>query len=304
MNIQQLRCVCEVVRHDMNVSRAAASLHSSQPAVSTQIHRLEAELGFDIFVRRRNRLTGLTPNGKAILDRAKRALLEIEAIHEIRREHLRDDTGTLVVAASHGQSRNVLPAAMKRFSRRFPKVEVAVRHGTRKQIADMLLGGDAHVGLTSDVAQLGERLLLLPCHRYRRIILVPQKHPLLKQAPPTLGALAEYPFVLYEPTGSAGPVANTFAERGIELRQILFAPNSDVMKAYVEQGLGITALAEFMFDERRDKGLRAIDASHLFPPSVTYVLLVRKQYLRSHTYALLEEISPRLTRAVVEEAIG
>lgn len=304
MNIQQLRCVCEVVRHDLNVSRAAASLHASQPAVSTQIHRLEAELGFEIFVRRRNRLTALTANGKAIFERAKRALLEIEAIQEIRREHLRDDTGTLVVAASHGQSRNVLPAAMKRFSRRFPKVEVTVRHGTRKQIADMLLGGEAHVGLTSDVSELGERLLLLPCHRYRRILLVPRNHPLLKQQRPTLAALAEYPFVMYGPSGSAGPVATTFAERGVELRQILFAPNSDVMKAYVEQGLGITALAEFMFDARRDKSVRAIDASHLFPPSVTYLLLVRKQYLRSYTYALLEEISPRLTRAMVEEAIG
>ena len=304
MNIQQLRCICEVVRQDMNVSRAATHLHSSQPAVSTQIHRLEAELGFEIFVRRRNRLTGLTAEGKAILERAKRALLEIEGIQEIKREHQRDDSGTLVVAASHGQSRNILPGAMKRFRRRFPKVAVAVRHGTRKEIADMLLGGEAHVGLTSDVAQLGERLLLLPCHRYRRIVLVPRNHPLLKHERPSLAALAEYPFVLYEPSGSAGPVASTFAERDIELRQVLFAPNSDVMKAYVEQGLGITALAEFMFDERRDKGLRAIDASHLFPPSVTYVLLVRNQYLRSYTYALLEEISPRLTRAVVEEAIG
>jgi len=303
VNIKQLRIVCEVVRRGLNVSRAATALHASQPGVSMQIQRLEAELGLEIFVRRNNRLAEITPDGRAVIERAERALLEIDGIRDIGREHSKDESGSLVVAASHGQARHALPAAIRSFEQRFPKVQVRIEHGTRRQIVQQLMSGTAHIGLMSDVDDLADRLALLECARSRRIVLVPARHPLLKRGAPTLAMLAEYPNVLYEPAYPSGYVAGVFDAHGVALDKVLLAANSDVMKAYVEQGLGISVLPAFVFDARRDTRLRAIDVSHLFRPSVTHVLLHRKQFLRGYAYAFIETLAPELTRAAVERAM-
>ncbi|MCC7081666.1 MAG: LysR family transcriptional regulator [Burkholderiales bacterium] len=303
MNIKQLRCICAVARNGLNVSHAAAALHTSQPGVSMQVQRLEAELGLEIFVRRNRRLVDITPDGQAVIERSERALIEIDGIREIGREHLRDESGTLVVAASHGQACHTLPLVMRCFSDAYPRVRLSVKHGTRQQVADMLVSGEAQLGVMSDVEDLADRLALIECRRYRRLVLVPLRHPLLRRSTLTLSMLAEYPLVVYEPSLPCGSVVGVFATNGVALRRMLRAPNSDIMKAYVEQGLGISVLPEFVFDPRRDRKLRAIDASHLFMPSVAYVLLHRKQYLRGYAYAFMEMISPTITRAVVQRAL-
>jgi DNA-binding transcriptional LysR family regulator len=303
MNIKQLRCVCEVARHQLNVSRAASALHTSQPGVSMQIRRLEAELGLEIFVRRNGRLIEVTSDGQAVIERSARALLEIDGIREIGREHMKDASGSLVVAASHGQARHTLPPVMRRFTQAYPKVRLVIKHGTRQQVADMLIGGEAQLGVMSDVEDLADRLVLIECRRYKRLIVVPPRHPLLKRSALTLAMLAEYPLVIYEPAYPSGSIAGMFGAHGVPLRKVLRAPNSDVMKAYVAEGLGITVLPAFVFNAGEDRRLRAIDASHLFRPSITYVLLHRRQYLRSYAYSLLEMLSRNLTRAVVDRAI-
>ena len=304
VNIKQLRIISEIARHGLNVSRTATALHASQPGVTMQIQRLEAELGLELFVRKNNRLTQITPAGQHVIERAERALLEIDGIREIGREHSKDESGTLVVAASHGQARHTLPAAIRKFEQRHPKVRVRVEHGTRRQVVPLLMGGEAHIGVMSDVDDLAERLILMECARSRRIVLVPQRHRLLRKEILTLSMLAEYPIVLYEPAYPSGYIAGVFDAHGIALERILLAPNSDVMKAYVEQGLGISVLPAFVFDPKRDTRLRAIDVSHLFRPSITHVMLHRKQFLRGYAYAFIETLSPRLTRQAVEEAMA
>jgi LysR family cys regulon transcriptional activator len=67
MRLEQLECLCEIVRQGYSVSGAAAALHTSQPAVSRQLRALERELGVDIFVRNHKRLTGATAPGEDVI---------------------------------------------------------------------------------------------------------------------------------------------------------------------------------------------------------------------------------------------
>ena len=64
MKLQQLRYICEVAKHSLNLSKAAAELYTSQPGISKQIKALEEELGVDIFIRRGKRFVGITEPGQ------------------------------------------------------------------------------------------------------------------------------------------------------------------------------------------------------------------------------------------------
>jgi LysR family cys regulon transcriptional activator len=85
---------------------------------------------------------------------------------------------------------------------------------------------------------------------------------------------------------------------------VLTAIDADVIKTYVELGLGVGILAMMAFDPRRDRALRAIDASHLFEPSVTRIGIRRHTYLRGYVYDFIEMFAPHLTREAVAGAMA
>ena len=83
----------------------------------------------------------------------------------------------------------------------------------------------------------------------------------------------------------------------------LTAIDADVIKTYVELGLGIGIVAMMAYDPKRDTHLRAIDASHLFEPSTTRIGIRKNSYLRGYTYDFIEMFAPHLTREVVDDAM-
>jgi LysR family cys regulon transcriptional activator len=84
---------------------------------------------------------------------------------------------------------------------------------------------------------------------------------------------------------------------------VLTAIDSDVIKTYVEMGLGVGLLAKMAFDAERDKGLSMLDASALFPDSTTYLGVRRDAYLRTYVYDFIEFIAPHLNRKAVNIAL-
>lgn len=298
MNLQQLRNVCELAASGFNVSRAARSLGITQPGLSIQVQRLEHELGVALFTRASHRLTGLTEEGRALLLRARRALVEVDAIRGIADDHLHRREGSVVVIAGHGHARYVMPAAMRRLSLQDPGTRVTLQHGSRQHIAEVLRSGGAHFGVLADAHGLGDDLAIIPFARFRRIVLVPAGHSLLSARALTLTDLANEPLVVYAPDQQTGYLAQAFAAHGLHARHVVPAPNADVMKTCVETGLGIAVLPEFVFDPERDRELRAIDASHLFDSVVSSVVVARKAYLPQAAVALLAQLSPVLARDV------
>jgi len=304
MKLQQLRCLAEVVRRGLNVSEAAQALHTSQPGVSKQIRALEDELGVQVFARHGKRLVAVTEPGKAVIAIAERILAEARNLRRAGDEYANDKLGTLTIAATHTQARYSLPRAVAAFKRRYPGVELLIHQGNPTQICEQVLAGEADMGVATEMISLHPELVSLPVFQWNRCVVVPLKHPLLKAGPLSLEKLAEFPIVTYDfAFANRSLVQKAFENRGLKPHVVLSAQDSDVIKTYVELGLGVGILAKMAFDPGKDRTLRAIDASHLFESSTTRLGIKRGAYMRRYAYDFIELFAPQLPRAIVERAV-
>src|SRR5688572_14601984 len=304
MKLQQLRCLTEVVRRGLNVSEAAEALHTSQPGVSKQIRALEDELRIQVFARHGKRLVSVTEPGKAVVAIAERILAEAQNLRRAGEEYANDQLGTLTIAATHTQARYALPKSVAAFKRKYPKVELVIHQGNPTQICEQVLSGEADMGVATEMIAQVPELVSLPVYQWNRCVVVPARHPLLKAQPLTLERLAEYPIVTYDfAFANRSLVQKAFEARSLNPHVVLSAQDSDVIKTYVELGLGVGILAKMAFDPKRDLALRAIDASHLFESSTTRLGIKRGAYLRRYAYDFIELFAPQLARGTIERAV-
>ncbi len=304
MKLQQLRFVREVARRGLNVSAAADALYTAQPGVSNQIRLLEEELQVQIFKRNGKRLVGVTEPGKAILEMAERILRETDNIKRVAAEFSNDVKGSLSIATTHTQARYALPPVIKAFTNLYPHVTLHMFQGNPTQIAEMVVSGTADIAIATEGIHLYEDLVMMPCYEWNRCVIAPPGHPILDEQPLTLKAIAGYPLVTYDfAFAGRSKINKAFEDAGLKPNVVLTAIDSDVIKTYVELGLGIGLLAAMAFDPERDQKLRSMDANHLFEPSTTRIGIRRGTYLRGYMYAFIELFAPHLTREAINEAM-
>jgi LysR family cys regulon transcriptional activator len=304
MNLQQLRYLNEIVRRDLKISDAAVALYTSQPAISKQIKLLEEELGIQIFVRNGKRITAITEPGKGLLAIAQRMLLDAENFKQFAQEFHSKDTGQLTIATTHTQARYALPPVVKQFIERYPKVKLGLHQGSPTQIAEQVLHGEADICIATESLSLYEGLVTLPCYEWHHCVITPPDHPLLKEKTLTLKSIAQYPVITYDSAFSGrGKINDAFEKAGITPDIALTAIDADVIKTYVELGLGVGIMAEIAFIPEREPHLRMINARHLFKPSTTRIAIRKNDYLRAYTYDFIELFATHLTRKVVAEAM-
>lgn len=295
MNFQQLRSVRETARRGFNLTEVANALFTSQPGVSRQIRELEEELGIDIFERNGKRLTGLTEPGKEVLQIVERLLLEAENLQRAGETYSGKTTGTLSVAATHTQTRYVLPSAVQRFRVTFPHVRIALQQSAPEHIAEWVLSGKADIGIATEGLSRFDGLVSFPCYEWHHVIVVSDGHPLLERKKLTLEDLASYPLVTYDQgfTGRSH-IDEAFASKQIVPDVVLTAMDSDVIQQYVAMGLGVGLVAS-MAAEQLPKGLHAIRANHLFAPNVTRVAVRRGAFLREYAVDFIRQLAPKLS---------
>ena len=308
MNLQQFRYVSEVVKRGLNVSDAAAALHTSQPGISKQIRALEEELGVPIFVRQGRRFTAVTDAGRAVVAGIDRILAEIGNLRAAAAEHADESRGTLAVAVTHTQARYALPSVVTAFKKRYPEVKLKLLQGNPTQLAHLLIDGHADLAIATEALEQFEELVTLPCYSWRHCVVVPEGHPLANDRPLTLEAIAAYPIVTYDPTfAGRSAIDRTFAARGLEPEIALSALDSDVIKSYVALGLGVGIISSRAFREGKEEGLAKLDCDHLFPVQTTRLAYRRGAYLRGYTIAFIKLLAPNVREAdlrQIEEAKG
>ncbi len=305
MKLQQLRYIWEVAHHDLNVSATAQSLYTSQPGISKQIRLLEDELGVEVFARSGKHLTHVTPAGEAILQTAGEVLRKVESIKQVAQEYSNERKGSLSIATTHTQARYALPGTIKNFISQYPDVSLHMHQGTPMQISEMAADGTVDFAIATEALELFSDLVMMPCYRWNRCILVPKNHPLTQVSELTLEDVAAHPIVTYV-FGFTGrsKLDEAFIERGLVPKVVFTAADADVIKTYVRLGLGIGIVAGMAFDEETDQDMVALDASHLFRPSVTKIGCRRGTFLRGYMYDFIEDFAPHLNRELVSEAFS
>jgi len=305
MNLKQLKTFCEVIDRGLSISNASQSLYRTQPSVTRQIQELEQELGLDLFIRRRNRLLDVTPQGRKIVEIARRMLGDAKSIHNLSDEFSQIRTGEFSIATTHTQARYVLPKVIHSFLKSHPKVKLTLRQGTPAQCHKFVAQGRADIAICTETQELPEEVVVLPCYGVSRSVVTLPGHPLLRLKSLNLTAIARYPIITYDEGFSARSIIDqAFAAKGLSPNVVLSAIDADVSKAYVEMGMGIAILATIAFDAKKDTNLRIIAANRLFPPSTLGIVARRNNYLCEYMVDFMREFAPSLKRVDVRKILS
>lgn len=304
MKLRQIQYVCAVVENGLSVSAAAQALYTSQPGVSKQIRLLEDELGAPIFERNGKQFTRLSAFGRAILPFLQRIRSESENVRRVAAEFNAPDSGALAIATTHTQARYALPPVVRQFRQRYPKVRLHLHQGTPGQIAELAVSGRVDLAIATERLEHFDDLVLLPCYRWNRAVVVPHGHPLEGVPELSLEELASYPLISYGFSfGDRSGMSAAFASRGLQPQLVLTATDAEVIKTYVRAGLGVGVIAQMAYEPGRDEDLACLDARHLFPSEVTSIGLRRGQVLRGYTYEFIHRFAPHLDRVTVDTVL-
>lgn len=305
MNLHQFRFVQEAVRRNLNLTEAAKMLHTSQPGVSKAIIELEDELGVEIFARHGKRLKRVTEPGQHVLACIEVILREVGNLKRIGNDFSAQDSGTLSIATTHTQARYVLPEPVARFRGQYPKVNISLHQGTPQEVADLVLTEAADIGMATESLADYPELVTLPCYEWQHVLIFPPQHPLARKEHIRLEDIASEPLITYHPsfTGRAR-VDKAFERRELKPNIILEAIDSDVIRTYVNLGLGVGIVAEMAVKGELLGHLVARPMGEIFGTNTTRVAFKRGAYMRQFVYRFAEFISPRLSREQVSLALS
>ncbi len=232
-------------------------------------------------------------------------LQEVEGLKRIGKEFAAQDSGSFTIATTHTQARYSLPAVVQQFSQKFPKVRLSLLQGNPRQVADMVLNNQADLAIATEAIAEIDGLVSLPCFQWEHMVVVPPEHALLKSASLTLEDIAAYPLVTYDAAfAGRNKIDQAFARRNLKPDVVLEAIDADVIKTYVELGMGVGIIAGLAFNAARDPNLRSIPAGHLFGMNLSRIALKEGAYLRGYVYTFIELLSPNLSRKMVEQVLA
>ena len=302
MNFQQLRIIRETVRQDFNLTAASNALHTSQSGVSKHIRDLEEELGVQLFIRKGKRLLGLTDAGQGLAKIVERMLNDASNLKQLADEFSQADQGTLTIATTHTQARYVLPPIVARFKAAFPKVHLILQQASPVEVTDLLLRGDADIGIATESLSGEAGLLGLPYYQWQHSMIVPKGHPLAQYQTITLAELAKWPLITYHGgfTGRS-KIDAAFGQAGLNPDIVLSALDADVIKTYVELGMGVGIVASTAFDAERDRRLVQLN-SDLFGINTTWIAIRRGHLLRGFAYEFAALCSAQLDLTALKQA--
>ncbi|MBV2123344.1 MAG: LysR family transcriptional regulator [Candidatus Thiodiazotropha sp. (ex Ctena orbiculata)] len=283
MELRQLTSLVALDESGFNVTQAAKQLFLVQSAVSQHLAQLEQELGTQLFMRKGKRLIGLTAAGEEVLNYARQALAIRENILDVGREHVEEGSGLLRIGTTHTQACYVLPGVIRAFRKLFPRVNLQINQGTPQQLVDLVITDRVDFSICTE--ELGEHSTLtsIPCYRWNRSLIALKGHPVLSEKPLSLERICNYPLITYTFgfTG-ANHMQTTFARAGLQPNVVLTAADTDVIKTYVREGMGVGLIASMAYSAELDPDLETRDLSHMLPWETTWVAYHKDKYLRRY----------------------
>jgi DNA-binding transcriptional LysR family regulator len=264
VNTQQIKYVTAVARH-LSFTKAARSVHLSQPALSKQIALLESELGFDLFVRT-SRSVRLTSAGVVLLKELEHISSLLESAIENARAASTGKTGSLSVGCLEALDiQEFLPDVIAAFIKEYPDIKLSLERKSFKALLDALYGGTLDIVFTYSF-EVGDRSDL-DCQTIAEMpgaIVLHETHPLAGKNTVQPEDLKDDPLIIIsESESSSGNRALLqFLEmNGFHPLSIKQAPNLESILLYLELGVGYSVLSRYN-RLYRNPSLQFIDLPH------------------------------------------
>ncbi|WP_392553472.1 LysR substrate-binding domain-containing protein [Orbus wheelerorum] len=304
MKLQQLRYIIEVANNELNVSLTAEKLYTSQPGISKQIKQLEEELGVQIFLRSGKHLSDITPIGMKIIDVARDILNKTHDIKVIAQEFTKPNLGTLSITTTYTQARYALPSVIQKFMQVYPEIALKIEQGDAAQSISNLKNRVTDFAVMTDISNLNDEMIALPCYHWNHAIVVTKEHPLANKTIIQLDELVQYPLISYDSTKDGTDIGQTFIEAGKSANIVFNTADAGLIKTYVKLGAGVGVIAKMAIDEQYDQDLVILNASHIFSYHTTYIVFLRSLYLRNYMYDFIYQFSAHLDKKMVNQAIA
>lgn len=263
MDIKLLEAFRAVVEN-RSVTRAATVLGLTQPAVSAQIARLEALVGFDLFERSGGRLKP-TDESRRFYGEVMNAIGMIDRLGQIA-ENIRSGRASDIVIASHpSASISILPELVATFVAAHPEAVVKMINRTSEEVRSVFSAASVDIGIAElpiGLAHIDLRRYLVEC-----VAIMPTGHPAAAHEVITPQILSGLPFVSMAPGRIIGHrIQNTFKELGSEFRIVAEAEYFSSICAMVANGLGVSVVDRWSARTFRAQGLEV----RPFKPAIAY----------------------------------
>jgi len=302
MTLTQLRCLCAVVDQGLHISRAAAALHTTQPAVTKIIRTMEQELGVEILVRAGPRIIAVTQSGQEVINRARQVMLDVDNLKLAASDSSSQPTGSLRIAATPLCARHVLCEKIRDFTRRFPNVDLNLSVSRTEDVVRWASSGEVDIGVGTMPNATPANLIRIAAYPISRCVVAQAGHPILKKKKPTIVDIGNYPLITHQSGSTTGElVKRALAHAGITPKVVVTVNSDEIVKTYAAAGMGIAIMQSIAISDQ-DRSVQAINVDHLFPPSNGCIVLRRDQYLRSFMYEFISMIAPKTTRDQVDRA--
>jgi LysR family cys regulon transcriptional activator len=283
MELRHLKTLSVLSETDFNVTNAANKLCVVQSAVSHHLAKIENDIGIQIFMRKGKQITGLTAAGNTVLEYARQALAIRENILAVGKDYNENADRVLRIGATHTQARYVLPAVIRAYRKIYPAVRLHIYQDSPMQLVQLAIKDKVDFSICTESLGDHPMLITIPCYQWNRSLVAPKGHPILKRKILKLKHICEYPIITYTfgLTG-AGHTATAFTKAGLSPEVTLSAMDTDIIKTYVREGLGVGLIASMAYSAEQDSDLELRDLSKLLPWETTWIAYHKDKYLQRH----------------------
>lgn len=280
--------VFHTVARLLSFTKAAETLHMTQPAVTFQVRQLEEHFNTRLFDRTHNRIS-LTDAGRRVFAYADRIFELYAEMESSVREITGEIRGTLAIGASTTIAEYMLPPLLGDFKERYPEVSIHLKVSNTEGIVSMVESNAIDLGIVE--APVGNRNLVVEtCKLDRLVAIVPPSHPLASRSSTDFQTLLQYPFICREEGSGTREVIADYLVRQSDCTAVLKVAmelgSPEAVKGAVEAGMGVSVVSRTTI--QKELKLGSLVALDLDPPlDRTFSFVHQKQKFRSR---VMEEL--------------
>ncbi|MGK0673090.1 MAG: LysR family transcriptional regulator [Halothiobacillaceae bacterium] len=261
----------------LSFTKAAESLHMTQPAVTFQVRQLEEHFDTRLFDRTHNRVT-LTDVGQVVYEVAGRIFELYDEMERRVREMTGEVGGSLNIGASMTIAENMLPGLLGQFKKKHPDLNVRLKVGNTESIVSMVEHNVIDLAIVEGSVS-NKNLLVEHCRSDELVVIMPPDHPLAKHKRLTVDQLMPYQFICREEgSGTREAILNYLSEQGYPdgWNVCMELGSPEAIKGAVEAGMGLSVMSKVGIT--KELKLNMLTAVPLDPPLLRDFAFVRQRH--------------------------